>query len=306
MEYIIYIVIFLIVFLPIVILYSEVSYKNDILKNKFKDISSIAEDATTSEFRASYMDRVIRPAYQKILNVITMLAPVRIKERYQHIIITSGSLKKVTVSGIIMMQVMFAIIFGILTFLISKYILGETKALFVILMFLFGFFIPIRNFYSKSSKRKKKIVSELPDFLDLLYLSVEAGLGFDQAMRSTSDRMKGILGEEIRKTMGEIVRGREREEAFRGLEKRTGVDEVKSFTVAVIQTESLGSNISSMLRAQSTMMRMKRRQRAEEMAAKMSIKMLFPLIICFLPAMFVVILGPGVINIIQTLMGLSD
>jgi len=167
-----------------------------------------------------------------------------------------------------------------------------------------GFFLPYVRLNSAGQIRQKKVRSALPDLLDLLYISVEAGLGFDTAMKKSADKMPGPLSDEIRKALDDIAKGRDRQDALKGIIRRTGVDDINTFITAVIQSEILGTNIASMLRTQSTVMRQKRRQRAEEAAMKIPIKMLFPLIFFMFPALFVVILGPAVISVIENMSGL--
>jgi tight adherence protein C len=161
--------------------------------------------------------------------------------------------------------------------------------------------IPISLIKTQADQRKKKIKRSLPDLLDLLYVSVEAGLGFDMALKKTADKMAGPLSEEINKTLEEISRGRNRQDALRGMVNRTGVEDLSYFVTSIIQTEQLGSNIANMLRIQSTTMRQKRRQRAEEAAMKVPVKMLFPLVFFIFPSLFIVVLGPAIIRIIDTL-----
>ena len=142
---------------------------------------------------------------------------------------------------------------------------------------------------------------QIPDALDLLTISVRAGLGFDAALGKVVEKMEGPLIDEFRRALAEVRVGKARRDALRDIVPRTEVPALTNFIGAVIQAEQLGVAISKVLQVQSEQLRIERRQRAEEMAAKAPIKMLFPLVGCIFPSLFVVILGPALILIAKTL-----
>jgi tight adherence protein C len=152
----------------------------------------------------------------------------------------------------------------------------------------------------KAQTRQAEIRATLPDTIDLLTISVEAGLGFDAALHQVVHKVPGELSAEITRTMQEMQVGASRAEAFRNLADRSDVDELRSFVIAMTQADAFGISVSKVLRAQSKEMRTKRRQRAEEQAMKLPVKLLFPLIFCVLPTLFIVILGPGIIRMIAS------
>ncbi|HJS46862.1 MAG TPA: type II secretion system F family protein [Gemmatimonadales bacterium] len=159
---------------------------------------------------------------------------------------------------------------------------------------------------SRTKKRQKEMIKALPDALDLLVVCVEAGLGLNQAMVRVAQEIghvSQVLGEQLELTNLEIRAGTPRDEALRNLGERTGVEDIMSFVSMLIQTDRFGTSIADALRVHSDVLRTKRRQRAEEAAAKTAIKMLFPLVFFIFPAMFVVILGPAVIQVIRGLSG---
>ncbi|MDQ3940773.1 MAG: type II secretion system F family protein [Actinomycetota bacterium] len=168
-----------------------------------------------------------------------------------------------------------------------------------------GFFVPNAVLARIGDDRQKQIRSALPDSMDLLTISVEAGLGFDGALMQVIGNSDGPLAQEFSRLLQEMRLGVPRADAFRHLGQRTDVEELNSFIVAMVQADQFGVSISKVLRAQSRELRTKRRQRAEEQAMRVPIKILFPLIFCILPSLLIVVLGPGAIRIAQNLLGLN-
>ena len=156
---------------------------------------------------------------------------------------------------------------------------------------------PTSGWVGTSQTRKKAILRGVPDTLDLLTISVRAGLGFDGALAKVVEKTSGPLAEEFRRVLAEVRMGKARRDALRDMVARTDVPALTNFIGAIIQAEQLGVAISKVLQIQSEQLRIERRQRAEEMAAKAPIKMLFPLVGCIFPSMFIVILGPAIILI---------
>jgi tight adherence protein C len=164
-----------------------------------------------------------------------------------------------------------------------------------------GFMAPEFWLGGRIKKRQKAILLAIPDALDLLTISVRAGLGFDGALGKVVEKLKGPLTDEFRRALAEIRVGKARRDALRDIIPRTEVPALSNFIGAIIQAEQLGVSISKVLQVQSEQLRIERRQRAEEMAAKAPIKMLFPLVGCIFPSLFIIILGPALILIMQGL-----
>ena len=162
-----------------------------------------------------------------------------------------------------------------------------------------GYYAPEWMLRSKSGKRQANIQRSLPDALDLLSITVEAGLGFDAAVARVSRQAGGPLGEEMHRVIQEMQIGKSRADALRDLADRSTIVELKSFVLAMIQADIFGISIAKVLHVQAREMRIKRRQRAEEQAQKVPVKIVFPVLFCIFPALFVVLLGPAVIKIID-------
>lgn len=166
-----------------------------------------------------------------------------------------------------------------------------------------GYFIPDLMLYSKGQERQKAMQLELANTLDQMLISVEAGLGFEGAMARAGENGKGPLAEELVRTLQDMQVGRSRRESYLALAERTNIPELRSFVQAVVQADTYGIAISRVLRVQAKVMRVKRRQRAEEKAMKLPVMILFPLLFFIFPVLFIAILGPAVINTIETFSG---
>jgi len=164
-----------------------------------------------------------------------------------------------------------------------------------------GFFLPDVLLINAGQKRQEKIRRALPDALDMLTVCVEAGLGFDAALTQVARNTTGPLAAEFARVLQEMQIGKSRAQALRGMTERTTVAELRVFVSALVQAGELGIPVARVLREQARELRVRRRQRAEEQAQKVPVKILFPLILCMFPALFVVIIGPGIISIARTL-----
>jgi len=227
--------------------------------------------------------------------------PTNQEDSVQMKLLQAGNPFKMTVADYYIMNNIIRVTVPLLLCLLA-FILGMN--LFqVIALTLVGFVISIKfidfYLYSKAKERATKALRELPDFLDILTISVEAGLGFDLALSKTIEKRTGIIPAEFNTCLEEMRLGKTRREALVGVKDRLNFDEMTSFINSIIQAEKLGTGIVNTLRSKSEEERDKRKQRAEEQAMKTTIKILFPLVFFIFPSIFIIILGPAAIQIIQ-------
>lgn len=199
------------------------------------------------------------------------------------------------ISGVLI-SIALALIFG-WGFLVTLGVIALGGAL--------GFYLPNIVLYQKAYERTERMRRELPDALDLLTISVEAGMSFDGGLAQVSKNSDGPLAQEFFRVLQEMQIGVGRTEAIRAMGERTDLPDLRQFSTAMVQADAFGIPIANVLRIQAKEMRIKRSQRAEEAAQKVPVKILFPLIFCILPSLFVVILGPAVINIMKNLFGIG-
>ncbi|GAA1755543.1 hypothetical protein GCM10009712_00730 [Pseudarthrobacter sulfonivorans] len=204
---------------------------------------------------------------------------------------------------ILMAKPVLGLVGAVLCFLISTSSPQPIIKLAGIFLLFLGYFIPDLLLYSKGMERQKAMQLELANTLDQMLISVEAGLGFEGAMARAGENGKGPLAEELVRTLQDMQVGRSRRESYQALAERTNIPELRSFVQAVVQADTYGIAISRVLRIQAKVMRVKRRQRAEEKAMKLPVMILFPLLFFIFPVLFIAILGPAVINTVVTFSG---
>jgi tight adherence protein C len=197
------------------------------------------------------------------------------------------------------------VIGAVTLFLISLALTGvmglglTVRVVAVLVVTAIGWFGPNLYLYQKVYDRSKRMQRDLPDAIDLMTISVESGLAFDAAVQQVARNTEGPLSDEFSRVLREMQIGQGRAQALRGLAERTEVDDVKSFVTSMVQADSFGIPIANVLRIQSSEIRTKRRQRAEEQAQKVPVKITIPLIFCILPTLFVAVMGPAVLHIMD-------
>jgi tight adherence protein C len=256
-----------------------------------------------SELVLPFSDRILLPTIQGFGRGLAKMLPANFMASLQRTLIMGGS-SMTTSTFITLWAVSTGLFVGLA--IVALAALGGVSGqgfLGLLVMGMIGFMLPRFWLRSAVGSRQKKIVKNLPDAMDLITTCVEAGLGLDAALAKVSGQMKGPLAKEISQMLLEVGMGRLRRDALSDLGQRTGVQELISFVNAVIQAEQLGVSIGHVLKVQSDQMRTHRRQRAEKLAHEAPIKMMFPLVLCIFPAFLLVILGPAVIRIGETMMG---
>lgn len=251
------------------------------------------------ELQQPFFDRTIRPMAVRLSGIGRKFTSAKKIGRTEKRLAQAGNPGDLRTVDFLGMKVVVAGAVAGIALLLLGVVMGNMPFGFIAAMAggVIGFFAPEFWLSRRIKKRRKLILLAVPDTLDLLTISVRAGLGFDAALGKVVEKTKGPLADEFRRALAEIRMGKARRDALRDLSGRTDVRALSNFIAAIIQAEQLGVSISKVLQVQSEQLRIERRQRAEEAAAKAPIKMLFPLVGCIFPSMFIVILGPAIILI---------
>lgn len=250
-----------------------------------------------------FLDRTVVPLLRRFENFMVRFAPSGIHNTVEQKLLLAGKLDKWSANGFITMWLFcMAIFFGIAYIVIKKESLPYTQGVaFAWISVLIGALLPFSTLNSAIRKRQKAIDKQLPEVLDLLSVSVRAGLSFDGALRKITDRMTGPLIEEFRRMQQDVRMGSPRARALQAVAKRCDVDDLYLFITAVIQAEKLGTSMGKTLDNQADNMRERRRQKAKAEALKAPVKIVFPLVMFIFPAIFVVVLLPSVLALIRDL-----
>ena len=247
--------------------------------------------------RPQFRERVVTPAADSVAGFVLKLNPKTTVESVRVKLLAAGMSDRISVNAFLAAKGVFAVV-GLLFGLLFG--LPNGAGMMLITMVggpVGGFMLPDFALSMKARARREKVRAELPDALDLLAVSVEAGLGFDGAIAKLVEHMDGALTEEFNLALGEMRIGESRQEALKKMAQRVDTPEVSTFTRAIVQADQLGISLGRILRVQASDSRNKRQMAAEEKAMKAPIKMLFPLVLFIFPAMFVVILGPALLNL---------
>ena len=260
-----------------------------------------ARNLEEMELQVPFVERTLKPLAVRLSGSVARITSTSFASKTQRRLALAGNPGDLGVTEWLGMKGVFALIFAAVLVLLPL-LLGAAIPMAIGLGVFglgMGYIAPEFWLGKRIKKRQKAIIRMIPDSLDLLTISVRAGLGFDAALAKVVEKVKGPLSDEFRRALSEVRVGRSRREALRDIVPRTEVAPLTNFIGAIIQAEQLGVSISKVLQVQSEQMRIERRQRAEEQAAKAPIKMLFPLVGCIFPSLFIVILGPAVILIVQ-------
>jgi tight adherence protein C len=259
----------------------------------------VAPEALKKELDPSFQDRVITPVLDRFVGLGKRITPADYAERIRKKLDIAGNPAGWSVDRVISLK-FIGLVAGGLAGLLLCAMLGVDIAPMLAaagLGTVAGYFAPNMYLYQKGYDRTAQMQTALPDALDLLVISVEAGLGFDSALAQVARNTDGPLADEFGRVLQEMQIGLGRSQALRALGERSTLPDLRSFASAMVQADSFGIPVGQVLRVQSDEMRIKRRQRAEEQAQKVPVKILMPLMACILPCLFIVVLGPAIISL---------
>jgi tight adherence protein C len=255
----------------------------------------------SNELDRGFGDRVLEPLQKRATAVGRRISGADTAERIRRKLDLAGNPGGWTVDRVLSGKVLGAVL-GLVFGLAFQLMLGSTttKLIVVVGATIVGFFAPNLYLYQLAHERAERLQRDLPDAIDLLTISVESGLGFDAAVQQVARNTDGPLAEEFSRVLREMQIGQGRGDALRALGERTNVGDVRTFVGAMVQADAFGIPIAQVLRVQSAEMRVKRRQRAEEKAQQVPVKITIPLIFCILPTLFIAVMGPAVISIMDS------
>jgi tight adherence protein C len=260
-------------------------------------------DLREQEMQKGFGTRVLLPIMAGAGRVARRITPLDSRDRITTKLQLAGSIEGWDAERVMAFKVIGAAV-GLVAGLVISALIHPAPfiAIVVIALLVFvGFILPDSILNRRVEARQHEIIGTLSDTLDLLTISVEAGLSLNAAIAQVVQNVPGVLSAEFARMLQEIQLGVPRSDAFRHLADRTDVDELNAFALAMIQADVFGVSIANVLRTQAQQLRIKRRQRAEQRAQQTPVKIVFPLVLCILPALFVVIVGPGAIRIVQNL-----
>ena len=303
MIYLLLILVFLTIYIAVIAIHNHIFRERLIILHRLEQIARLEARRKHVDERLDrpFIDRVARPFLMQIARVVSKLTPMRTRAALRQKLMSAGTPGNLTVNEFLATR--YTLVGLALICLIAGTVLLRWQfsrgLLWGMVVVGAAWAMPDLFLRQHISRRRDQIRRGLPDTLDLLTVSVEAGLGFDAALQKVTEKTKGVLADEFEHFLQEVKIGKPRREALKDTAERIAVDEFTSFVGAVVQADQLGVSIGNVLRVQSDQMRLKRRQRAEEKAMKAPIKMLIPLLLFIFPTIFIVLLGPAVIQVIQ-------
>lgn len=258
-------------------------------------------DARQKRLSDGAIDRVVRPAIGWVAHRARRLTPTGRVRSLERKVRLAGARSRWTLDRVLAAKMFVAVAAGLAGFWYGGRSGFSAMVVYAVAGVVGGYLTPDLILWGRARERQTLIRRALPDVLDQMTISVESGLGFDAALQRVGERGTGPLAEELQRTLNEIAVGIPRREALANLVDRTDADELRGFVLSIRQADEYGLPVARVLRVQASQLRVRRRQSAEERALKMPVKIVFPLVLCIFPAMFVVLLGPAVVRITQTL-----
>lgn len=276
---------------------------NGVLRSQQSSGHRLASLSTRDDvLEQDFSQRAIAPVMQGVGRFALRFTPTGWVDKAQHRLVLAGRAERMDGNTWAAIRIISIVVGVVALFFVVPLVESSMMKLAVAGLIIFlGFFGPEASLNRSISDRRKEMERTLPDIIDLLVISVEAGLGFEAAMGRVVQNVPGELSKEFSRTLQETRVGVSRHDALRAMSERTDVDDLNSFIHSLVQADQFGVSISRMLRVQADEMRVRRRQRIQERAFAAPVKMIFPMIVCIFPSIFIVILGPAVISISRNL-----
>ncbi len=264
------------------------------------DVKASLRDA--EEMNKSFIVRVMLPLADRFSKIFSTITPVGMMDRARKDIAAAGMIGKVTAVQLTTLSWILMIgLPGIMWMATASKPRSFSEWGFILLALMLGYRLPIGVVKSRAKRRQTAVLRSLPFTLDLICISVEAGVSFDGAIQIVTEKTKGPLTDELALALREVRLGKGRNEALLDIAQRTGVEDLRNFLSAVVYISRLGGSLVNVIRIQADAIRIRRRQRAEEKAMKTPVKIMIPLVLFIFPAMFIVILGPAGIRLMQNM-----
>lgn len=297
---------FLVLFMVLYLAFTNYTAARRVISMRLKTLDSVTAGRTDidEELAKPFSQRVLSPLTANMAGILARVTPKSLRKIAEEKMAAAGGFGGLSPNEFLL----FCIILAIALPFIVCFVMALRGALpnriigAALLSFSLGASFPFFMLSQKIATRKLSIQRDLPDVLDLLTVSVEAGLAFDGALSKLSEKMKGALVDEFNRVLQEFRVGVPRREALHAMGTRCDVADLSLFTTSLVQADQLGVSIGNVLRVQSAAMREKRRQRAKELAMKAPIKMLIPMVVFIFPTIFIVLMGPAAIQIIGNIM----
>ena len=295
-------------FIVLYVIIQAMGRKQELLKSRLRGLNSgeeqklLADAYWRENMKRSLYERTVKSFADKIAAKLAKLTPASFRAQAEELVDQTNNFNGMGLSGFMLFlgaSTVFFLLLGL--WLVYSRNLPLVKGFLIFAAFIVaGMYVPFFVLRQMVEERREAIRQSMPDVLDLLCVSVQAGLGFDGAMGKVTAKMKGPLIEEFERLLQELRMGITRRNALNRLAKRCGIEEMKLFTAALIQAEKLGVGTAQVLEIQSENMREMRRQRAKEKAAKLPVNIIFPTTVFIFPALLIVVLGPAIITIMKT------
>ena len=295
-------------FIVLYVIIQAMGRKQDLLKSRLRGLNSgeeqklLADAYWRENMKRSLYERTVKSFADKMAAKLAKLTPASFRARAEEMVDQTNNFNGMGLSGFMLFlgaSTFFFLLLGL--WLVYSRNWPLVKGFLIFAAFIVaGMYVPFFVLRQMVEERREAIRQSMPDVLDLLCVSVQAGLGFDGAMGKVTAKMKGPLIEEFERLLQELRMGITRRNALNRLAKRCGIEEMKLFTAALIQAEKLGVGTAQVLEIQSENMREMRRQRAKEKAAKLPVNIIFPTTVFIFPALFIVVLGPAIVTIMKT------